>query len=88
VLRAAEGNPRHLDSETRRAVTWTVTRRHSSLCPRVMRTTVHGMSSYLLVHGAWCGGWVWDDLTQQLEKAGHRVTVVDQLPSAGTDPAA
>jgi pimeloyl-ACP methyl ester carboxylesterase len=53
-----------------------------------MRTTVHGMSSYLLVHGAWCGGWVWDDLTQQLEKAGHRVTVVDQLPSAGTDPAA
>ena len=29
----------------------------------------------------------WDDLTQQLEKAGHRVTVVDQLPSAGTDPA-
>jgi pimeloyl-ACP methyl ester carboxylesterase len=33
-------------------------------------------------------GWVWDDLTQQLEKVGHRVTVVDQLPSAGTDPAA
>jgi pimeloyl-ACP methyl ester carboxylesterase len=45
------------------------------------------MSSYLLVHGAWSGGWVWDDLAQRLEKAGHRVTVVDQLPSAGTDPA-
>ncbi|WP_214405956.1 alpha/beta fold hydrolase [Pseudonocardia lacus] len=45
------------------------------------------MSSYLLVHGAWCGGWVWDDLAQRLEKAGHRVTAVDRLPSAGTDPA-
>ena len=31
----------------------------------------HGspMSSYLLlVHGAWSGGWVWDDLAQRLEK--------------------
>jgi pimeloyl-ACP methyl ester carboxylesterase len=45
------------------------------------------MSSYLLVHGAWGGGWVWDDLAHRLEKAGHRVTVVDQLPSAGTEPA-
>ena len=45
------------------------------------------MSSYLLVHGAWGGGWVWDDLAERLDKAGHRVTVVDQLPSAGTDPA-
>ena len=45
------------------------------------------MSSYLLVHGAWCGGWVWDDVAKRLEKAGHRVSVVDQLPSSGTDPA-
>jgi pimeloyl-ACP methyl ester carboxylesterase len=45
------------------------------------------MSSYVLVHGAWLGGWVWDDVVPLLEKAGHRVTVVDQLPSAGTDPA-
>jgi len=45
------------------------------------------VSSYLLVHGALSGGWVWDDLTERLEKAGHRVAVVDQLPSAGTDPA-
>jgi len=42
------------------------------------------MSSFVLVHGAWCGGWVWDELAQRLEKAGHRVTVVDQLPSART----
>jgi pimeloyl-ACP methyl ester carboxylesterase len=45
------------------------------------------MSSYLLVHGAWCGGWIWDDLVTQLEKSGHDVTVVEQLPSAGIDPA-
>ena len=44
------------------------------------------MSDYLLVHGAFCGGWVWDDLAERLEKSGHRVRVVDQLPSAGTDP--
>jgi pimeloyl-ACP methyl ester carboxylesterase len=48
----------------------------------------HGdMSSYLLVHSAWCGGWVWDEVARRLEKAGHRVTAVD-LPSAGTDAAA
>jgi pimeloyl-ACP methyl ester carboxylesterase len=45
------------------------------------------MNSYLLVHGAWCGGWVWDDVAKRLAKAGHRVGVVDQLPSSGTDPA-
>jgi pimeloyl-ACP methyl ester carboxylesterase len=44
------------------------------------------MGNFVLVHGAWCGGWVWDDLAERLEKAGHKVTVVDQLPSAGTDP--
>ena len=44
------------------------------------------MSDYLLVHGGWGGGWVWDDLAERLEKAGHRVRVVDRLPSAGTDP--
>jgi pimeloyl-ACP methyl ester carboxylesterase len=44
------------------------------------------MGNFVLVHGAWCGGWVWDDLAERLENAGHKVTVVDQLPSAGTDP--
>ena len=44
------------------------------------------MSSYLLVHGACGGGWVWDDLAERLEKASHRVRVVERLPSAGTDP--
>lgn len=45
------------------------------------------MSNYLLVHFAFGGGWVWDDLASRLEKAGHNVTAVDQLPSAGTDAA-
>src|SRR5664279_2538487 len=45
------------------------------------------MVDYLLVHPAWCSGWVWDDMAPLLEKADHRVTVVDQLPSAGADPA-
>lgn len=62
-------------------------RDQSALRGVVMETTVDRMSSYLLVHGAFSGGWVWDDLAQRLEKAGHRVTVVDQLPSAGTNPA-
>jgi pimeloyl-ACP methyl ester carboxylesterase len=44
------------------------------------------MSTYLLVHGACAGGWVWDDLAERLEKADHRVRVVERLPSAGTDP--
>jgi pimeloyl-ACP methyl ester carboxylesterase len=44
------------------------------------------MSSYLLVHGAWSTGWVWNDVVPLLEKSGHRVTVVEQLPSAGPDP--
>ncbi len=46
------------------------------------------MAHFLLVHGAWSGGWVWDDVARRLEHLGHRVTVVDQLPSAGTDPGA
>lgn len=45
------------------------------------------MSNFLLVHGAWSGGWVWDDVARRLEKSGHRVTAVEQLPSAGPDPA-
>ena len=38
------------------------------------------MSDYLLVHGGFGGGWVWDDLAERLEKSGHRVRIVDQLP--------
>ena len=44
------------------------------------------VSDYLLVHGAFGGGWVWDDVARWLKMAGHHVRVVDQLPSAGSDP--
>ncbi|GAA4843425.1 alpha/beta fold hydrolase [Pseudonocardia benzenivorans] len=46
------------------------------------------MTSYVLVHGGFVGGWYWDDVAGLLEKAGHQVDVVEQLPSAGRDPAA
>ena len=41
---------------------------------------------YVLVHGAWMGAWVWDDVAEPLETDGHRVTVVE-LPSHGSDTA-
>jgi pimeloyl-ACP methyl ester carboxylesterase len=31
------------------------------------------MANYVLVHGAWRGGWVWESVTKQLRKAGHSV---------------
>lgn len=54
---------------------------------RLRRSCVHnsGVSDYLLVHGGFGVGWVWDDLVERLEQAGHAVHVVDQLPSVGTD---
>ena len=41
----------------------------------------------LLVHGAWCGGWMWEPTAQLLREQGRSVVVVDRLPSTGTDPA-
>jgi pimeloyl-ACP methyl ester carboxylesterase len=46
------------------------------------------MSNYVLVHGAFVGGSYWRDVAGLLEKEGHRVDVVEQMPSAGRDPAA
>ena len=44
-------------------------------------------STLLLVHGAWCGGWVWEPLLDPLRERGLHVEVVEQLPSAGPDAA-
>ena len=33
------------------------------------------MTDYVLVHGAWCGAWVFDRLAADLRAAGHRVLV-------------
>jgi pimeloyl-ACP methyl ester carboxylesterase len=46
------------------------------------------MANYVLVHGGFVGGWYWRETAALLEKDGHRVHVVEQMPSAGRgDPA-
>lgn len=42
------------------------------------------MSTFVLVHGAWHGGWCWQKLTPVLEAAGHRVLTPD-LPGRGPE---
>lgn len=44
-------------------------------------------STLLLVHGAWCGGWVWEPVVEVLAGRGVAVEVIEQLPSAGSDAA-
>jgi pimeloyl-ACP methyl ester carboxylesterase len=45
------------------------------------------MSSYLLIHGAWHGGWCWRKIVALLEAKGHRVFAPD-LPGHGRDTTA
>ena len=40
--------------------------------------------TFVLVHGAWAGSWVWKKIIPILESLGHRVIAVD-LPGNGTD---
>lgn len=42
------------------------------------------MSTYILVHGAWHGGWCWHKIVARLERLGHRVLAPD-LPGHGID---
>ncbi len=42
------------------------------------------MSQFLLVHGAWVGGWSWEKVVPLLEKKGHEVKAPD-LPGHGMD---
>ncbi|HWI50957.1 MAG TPA: alpha/beta fold hydrolase [Symbiobacteriaceae bacterium] len=42
------------------------------------------MSSYVLVHGAFHGGWCWKKIVPQLVQAGHQVVALD-LPAHGED---
>ncbi len=42
------------------------------------------MSTYVLVHGAWHGGWYWHKVVPLLEKEGHKVEAPD-LPGHGKD---
>ncbi|QYG93879.1 alpha/beta hydrolase [Iamia sp. SCSIO 61187] len=45
------------------------------------------MGSFVLVHGAWHGGWCWDRVTTRLVGAGHTVIAPD-LTGLGADAAA
>ena len=42
------------------------------------------MATFVLVHGAWHGGWCWDEVVPLLKKAGHHVFAPD-LPGMGKD---
>jgi pimeloyl-ACP methyl ester carboxylesterase len=42
------------------------------------------MSTYLLIHGAWHGGWAWENVAQQLIAKGHTVLCPD-LPGHGAN---
>lgn len=43
------------------------------------------MSTYVLVHGAYHGGWCYENIVPQLEAAGHTAIAVD-LPGHGDNP--
>jgi pimeloyl-ACP methyl ester carboxylesterase len=42
------------------------------------------VSTYVLIHGAFHGGWCWYKIVALLEKQGHTVVAPD-LPSHGRD---
>ncbi|MDZ4868096.1 MAG: alpha/beta fold hydrolase [Alphaproteobacteria bacterium] len=42
------------------------------------------MTTFILVHGAWHGGWCWDEVAPFLKAAGHQVVAPD-LPGMGKD---
>jgi len=42
------------------------------------------MSTFVLVHGAWHGGWAWSEVAQRLRRQGHEVHTPD-LPGHGND---
>ncbi|WP_413544179.1 alpha/beta fold hydrolase [Citricoccus nitrophenolicus] len=42
------------------------------------------MANFVLIHGAFHGGWCWSEVSRRLEEAGHTVAAPD-LPGAGDD---
>jgi pimeloyl-ACP methyl ester carboxylesterase len=42
------------------------------------------MSTFILIHGAWHGGWIWDNVARLLRAQGHTVHTPD-LPGHGAD---
>lgn len=39
----------------------------------------------LLIHGGWCGGWMWQPVLGRLRERGIGVQVIERLPSAGVN---
>lgn len=44
------------------------------------------MANFILIHGAWHGGWCWEEIVPALAHLGHRVLAPD-LPGMGEDAA-
>ena len=42
------------------------------------------MTTFVLIHGAWHGGWCWEKVAPLLEARGHRVLAPD-LPGHGAN---
>ncbi|MCP8952800.1 alpha/beta fold hydrolase [Bacillus safensis] len=42
------------------------------------------LNTFLFVHGAFQGGWCWDQITPALQQKGHKVVAID-LPGSGED---
>ena len=42
------------------------------------------MANFMLIHGAWHGGWCWHKVVAELSRRGHRVVAPD-LPAHGDD---
>jgi pimeloyl-ACP methyl ester carboxylesterase len=42
------------------------------------------VTTFVLVHGAWHGGWVWDDVAEQLRHRGHQPLAPTLPPDPGT----
>ena len=42
------------------------------------------MSTFVLVHGGWSGGWTWEKVVPLMKEAGHKVQAPD-LPGHGDD---
>ena len=49
-----------------------------------LRRRKQQLSVFALIHGAWHGGWAWDHLVPELERAAHRVVAPD-LPGDDVD---
>jgi pimeloyl-ACP methyl ester carboxylesterase len=52
--------------------------------PKVFITILLIMATFLLIHGAWHGGWCWRKVAPLLEASGHRALAPD-LPGHGDD---